>query len=84
MDRIKRNFPANPSLQRAKLTDNNNFRLNMKELKQIEAHQNPYKPSPFRQAADAIQKPQKKNQLHDKRFGRHMHHPSALHTVYKY
>ena len=76
---IKRNFPLNPTLQRAKLMDNNNFRLNVKELNMIERHQNPYKPSPFKGPQDQIQKPQKKHQLHEKKFGRIMHHPHVLH-----
>lgn len=82
MDRIKRNFPDNPSLQRAKLMDDQHFRLNMRDLKRIESHQNPYKNSPFKQPVDAIQKTPKKTQLHDKKFGRNMHHPNALHKTY--
>jgi len=81
MMKVKQNFPNNPALQRAKLLDNENFRLSPKEMKQIEAHQNPYKASPFKRPVDSIQKPAKKAQLIDKKFGRNMPHPHALHTI---
>ena len=79
VSKLQSHFPQNPTLRRAKLMDNEHFRLNSNELSNIHRHLHPFMKSPYDEDhnGDKIQK-RKKSHVHETKFGRQQGHHAAL------